>query len=417
MEQRKMEKMKNYNGDQDIGLYYKGSTVDKTNIAPKIETAFNANSSSGGKHLIEEPSKRACYGLIDQDDERIPEGFNWDDYDPNRTSGSKAFVAQIFEDSTAEEELAYAYYESQQYSPKKKEEEPVSKEEVSEKAPIFDHSSDEESDDESEEIRKLEFYKREFSPDRYNLYFAGKMEEIKERQATKKKNHKAATVEEKIKHEENVRVIQKQVKEIPAIKVEKEADTGKIAEKIYPTVEGMEVFEEKKPEVRGCGFLRWADVGEEQGCPICREVMHALFQSIKDKDGLAKCKDKLAWYKNGDVFKPKIYEFSSIADKENDIVENEKYIAKDEDVVAAEESDSYVYFEDQDSEILRPYMEQETDYEKIFGDLTKDYDPEVLEHAWDYTYWDEEDDWYFDPYEGEHGSDSDWSCLDDCHWE
>ena len=48
MEQRKMEKMKNSNGEQDIGLYYKGSTIDKTNIAPKIETAFNANSSSGG---------------------------------------------------------------------------------------------------------------------------------------------------------------------------------------------------------------------------------------------------------------------------------------------------------------------------------------------------------------------------------
>ncbi|MFS7897997.1 hypothetical protein Hanom_Chr00s014892g01753901 [Helianthus anomalus] len=46
MEQQKMAKMKNSNGEQDIGLYYKGSTTYKTNIAPKIETAFNANSSS-----------------------------------------------------------------------------------------------------------------------------------------------------------------------------------------------------------------------------------------------------------------------------------------------------------------------------------------------------------------------------------
>ncbi|MFS7970350.1 putative transcription factor GRF family [Helianthus anomalus] len=59
--------------------------------------------------------------------------------------------------------------------------------------------------------------------------------------------------------------------------------------------------------VGGCGFLRWADVGEEQGYPICREVMPALIQSIKDKDELAKCKDQLARYKNGNVFKLEMY--------------------------------------------------------------------------------------------------------------
>ncbi|KAJ0547061.1 putative transcription factor interactor and regulator CCHC(Zn) family [Helianthus annuus] len=47
MEQRKIARMMNYDGEQDIGLYYKGGTSDKTNIAPKIETAFNAKSSSG----------------------------------------------------------------------------------------------------------------------------------------------------------------------------------------------------------------------------------------------------------------------------------------------------------------------------------------------------------------------------------
>ncbi|KAJ0752345.1 putative transcription factor interactor and regulator CCHC(Zn) family [Helianthus annuus] len=46
MEQRKIARMKNYDGEQDIGLYYKGGVSDKTNIAPKTETAFNAKSSS-----------------------------------------------------------------------------------------------------------------------------------------------------------------------------------------------------------------------------------------------------------------------------------------------------------------------------------------------------------------------------------
>ncbi|XP_021985263.1 protein PXR1-like [Helianthus annuus] len=160
-------------------------------------------------------------------------------------------------DSTVEDEMAYVYYESQQYSLKKKEEEPVAKEEASEKAPIFDHSSDEESDDDSEEIRKIEFYKREFSPDRYNLYFAGKMEEINERQAAKKKNHKAATVKEKDdSDDENGRAVKKQFKETPVIKIEKEADTEKMPEKIYPTVEGMKAFEEEKPEVKNSGNLK-----------------------------------------------------------------------------------------------------------------------------------------------------------------
>ncbi|XP_035840330.1 uncharacterized protein LOC110914102 [Helianthus annuus] len=226
--------------------------------------------------MIEESSlERACYGWIDQDDERLLEGFSWDKWDPNRTSGKVAFVAQIYEDSTAEEELAYAYYQSQQSSPKKIEEEPVATKEASERAPIFDHSPDEKSDDyDSEEIQKLEYYARKFSSDKDNLLFAGKTEKIKEKQAAKKKNHKAATVKEKddsdddnsyyagkmkenkklqaakddsddenirvIKKQvkkqddsddEDVRVIKKQVKEIPAFKVEKEADAEKIPEK------------------------------------------------------------------------------------------------------------------------------------------------------------------------------------------
>ncbi|MFS7947282.1 hypothetical protein Hanom_Chr06g00546431 [Helianthus anomalus] len=150
----------------------------------------------------------------------------------------------------------------------------------------------------------------------------------------------------------------------------------------------------------GCGFLRRADVGEEQGCQICREVMPALIQSIKDKDELAKCKDKLAQYKNDDVFKWKMYlgitwvlivlpecNPESIAENEN---ENEN--DKDEDVVTADEPDSYVYFKDQDSKELRPYLEEQTENEVMFEDPKKYYDLEVLEHAWDYSYLDEEDD-------------------------
>ncbi|KAJ0954522.1 putative transcription factor interactor and regulator CCHC(Zn) family [Helianthus annuus] len=46
MEQRKIARMKNYEGEQDIGLYFKGGVSDKTNFSPKVKTALNAKSSS-----------------------------------------------------------------------------------------------------------------------------------------------------------------------------------------------------------------------------------------------------------------------------------------------------------------------------------------------------------------------------------
>ncbi|KAJ0468297.1 putative transcription factor interactor and regulator CCHC(Zn) family [Helianthus annuus] len=48
MEQRKISRMKDFDREQDIGLYYKGGISDKTNMSLKVETAFNAKSSSGG---------------------------------------------------------------------------------------------------------------------------------------------------------------------------------------------------------------------------------------------------------------------------------------------------------------------------------------------------------------------------------
>ncbi|KAJ0546139.1 putative transcription factor interactor and regulator CCHC(Zn) family [Helianthus annuus] len=48
MEQINISRMKVFDGEQDIGLYYKAGLTDKTNMSPKVETAFNAKGSSGG---------------------------------------------------------------------------------------------------------------------------------------------------------------------------------------------------------------------------------------------------------------------------------------------------------------------------------------------------------------------------------
>ncbi|KAJ0703274.1 putative transcription factor interactor and regulator CCHC(Zn) family [Helianthus annuus] len=48
MEQRKISRMKDFDGEQDISLYYKAGLNDKTtNLSPKVETTFNAKNSSG----------------------------------------------------------------------------------------------------------------------------------------------------------------------------------------------------------------------------------------------------------------------------------------------------------------------------------------------------------------------------------
>ncbi|MFS8023534.1 hypothetical protein Hanom_Chr16g01452601 [Helianthus anomalus] len=59
----------------------------------------------------------------------------------------------------------------------------------------------------------------------------------------------------------------------------------------------------------GCGFLRWADVadlgdgGAKNQCKIFLGVIPSLLQTFKDKDDLAKCKDKLVQ----DVMKWKMF--------------------------------------------------------------------------------------------------------------
>ncbi|KAM0072990.1 putative transcription factor interactor and regulator CCHC(Zn) family [Helianthus debilis subsp. tardiflorus] len=130
---------------------------------------------------------KAC--LTDQDDERLPKGFSWDDYDPNRTSGHKAFVAQIKEDSV-DDYYAEIMKEHLKYLAKRDANVRVTKKKVK--------KQDDRDDD--------------------NSYYAKRMKEHLKFLAERDKN------------DEDVRVIKKQVKEIPAFKIEKEADAEKVSE-------------------------------------------------------------------------------------------------------------------------------------------------------------------------------------------
>ncbi|KAJ0899610.1 putative transcription factor interactor and regulator CCHC(Zn) family [Helianthus annuus] len=65
MEQRKIARMKNYDGDQDISLYYKRGATDSTKYSPKIETAYSVKDS---------PEKKASQGS---------NSTRFSSYDPN----------------------------------------------------------------------------------------------------------------------------------------------------------------------------------------------------------------------------------------------------------------------------------------------------------------------------------------------
>ncbi|KAJ0548613.1 hypothetical protein HanIR_Chr08g0385731 [Helianthus annuus] len=149
---------------------------------------------------IEESSKRACMVnqddqkstgfswdkyisadnkafLINQDDEKLPEGFSWanfswDDYDPNKTSNHKAFVARVAEDSDNDDD----YY-----------------------------------------ARKMEKHLRLME------------ESDSDDEKARKKKKKAKTPVSS--DDEEVPVIKRKVKEVPVFKVEEEANAQKIPEK------------------------------------------------------------------------------------------------------------------------------------------------------------------------------------------
>ena len=93
-----------------------------------------------------------------------------------------------------EELLAYMNYESQQYISIKQEGETVSAKEVVEKVSVFDHSSDEESDKYEEEIQRLENLKQQLPFDQHSgkLFYADKIEKLKEKQVEKKEKSKGS---------------------------------------------------------------------------------------------------------------------------------------------------------------------------------------------------------------------------------
>ncbi|XP_021995461.1 uncharacterized protein LOC110892615 [Helianthus annuus] len=191
------QEMVNYYIDMCAELEQKLETqrieTERVNKFLKIEgmKAFEEKTSEGKNSETKEDTE---VKNSDQDDERLPKDFSWDDFDPNRTSDHKAFVAQFVEDD-----------DNSYWADSMKEHLKYLADRDAEKARMAKKKVEKQDDSEDD-------------------YWADKMKEhlkfLAERDVERRKNKN---------DDEEVRVIKKQVKEIPAFEIKKEADAEKVS--------------------------------------------------------------------------------------------------------------------------------------------------------------------------------------------
>ncbi|KAM0067848.1 putative transcription factor interactor and regulator CCHC(Zn) family [Helianthus debilis subsp. tardiflorus] len=92
--------------------------------------------------MIEEANKKAYFGIVDQDDEKVAEGLSWDKYLPPNTKLG-AFIAQIVQEPDLMKEWMSVFDKNEEVQDK----ESVSLDDSSEKTTVFDQSSTDDSDD------------------------------------------------------------------------------------------------------------------------------------------------------------------------------------------------------------------------------------------------------------------------------
>ncbi|KAJ0715221.1 putative transcription factor interactor and regulator CCHC(Zn) family [Helianthus annuus] len=246
-----------------------------------------------------EDSKRACVvdfswsdyisseatteHVIDQNDEKLPEGFSWDMF-VDEKGGFKAFIAKIVrepnlfatwmrsigENVSSGDEKSVSSDESSDSTDRLSEhsedvsdssdeivqDETVQEQDVvfdktpsdssvsdadSEKSVQFDQSPDHSSSDDEEE-KHINIAKSHMSPESFHFYFAERMEELKEKQAAKEQQSEsegdvqnaeniAEKISEVVKEVEKVIEVEKVVEVIKTVEVEKIIEVVKPCEK------------------------------------------------------------------------------------------------------------------------------------------------------------------------------------------
>ncbi|KAF5761098.1 hypothetical protein HanXRQr2_Chr16g0761061 [Helianthus annuus] len=154
--------------------------------------------------MIEDANKKAYYGIIDQDDEKVAGGFSWDKYIP-ADSNAKAFINQIVQ----KPELMKEWIAMLSDEEKNQDEESVSSE-----------NSSTESSDDDEEVEQINVGQTHLSSDSFELYFADKLKKLKERKVAKEMKE--------------IKIVEKIVEVEKVVEVEKIVEVKKIVEIIKP---------------------------------------------------------------------------------------------------------------------------------------------------------------------------------------
>ncbi|KAF5814672.1 putative transcription factor interactor and regulator CCHC(Zn) family [Helianthus annuus] len=232
------------------------------------------------------PDSKAC--IVDQDDERLPEGFSWDMF-VDEKGEFKAFITKIVrepdmfatwmksigvnvtsedEKYVTSDESSESVHESLQSVDESVKNEVISEKEVvfdqtpsdsgvsdvdSEKSVQFDQSPVDSSSD-NEEEKHINIAKSHLSPESFHFYFADRLEKLKEKQTAKEQqqmktedvvqNEKVESVAEEIVETEKVKEELKVKEEEKVVEVVKTIEVEKIVEVVKPCMKCLEACKE-----------------------------------------------------------------------------------------------------------------------------------------------------------------------------
>ncbi|KAJ0770960.1 putative transcription factor interactor and regulator CCHC(Zn) family [Helianthus annuus] len=221
--------------------------------------AYLGNQESFNWNKYISSDSKAC--LINQDDERLPEGFSWDMF-VDEKGEFKAFIAKIVkepdmftewmksigenvknedEKSVSSEECSQSSDDSLQ-SDESSEREAVfdqtpsvfgSSDDCSDKSVEFDQSPTDDSSDDEEE-KHINIAKSHLYPESFHFYFADRLEKLKERRTAKEQKQmksEGATQQDEIVQVEEVKIVAEEVDEAKKVtETEKVVESEKIIE-------------------------------------------------------------------------------------------------------------------------------------------------------------------------------------------
>ncbi|KAJ0435718.1 putative transcription factor interactor and regulator CCHC(Zn) family [Helianthus annuus] len=261
-------------GSQEKSNYYQKSIFHQIDQKPQQKEPQTAH----GK-LIEEANRKAYYGIIDQSDEVVAQGFSWDKYIPSGTKPNVALVTRILDEN----------------------------EDCQKRIPIFpDLGSDADTDDEEEYLNKC---RKSIHPDSINFFYADKVEMLNQKKIARLQreletakllaNEKAKAEAVETKDEATAEIVIEKIVEVEKVvekiveveklvEVEKIVEIEKIVEKIVVVEKLVEV--EKTVEVEN---IVEKVVEVTKPCEKCSESCKECDEKDKKIAELEKMKEDL----------------------------------------------------------------------------------------------------------------------------